>query len=246
MKKWDVLNMNDLYEMLHYISAKYGDDCSKCKTKCCANQMLEIQSDEAKALAKHLKMSPSEFRLKYTKTKQNFIKDMNVKSMSDQVKKVMKQPGRVLMFIESKEKINVGGEVSTATYCPFYGKDTHRCGVHIVRPMACRDYPFQREDEHAFEVRKLSVCVITDNFMKRFIEFISKMKGAEKIVEKMKADVESKKYYNRYYLPWMPVLAYIGYEFSKMGDEGVRMSLEILKRLDAEDRMMATKRTKNG
>jgi Fe-S-cluster containining protein len=248
MKKWDVFNMNDLYEMLHFISEKYGDDCSKCKTMCCANQMLEVQSEDTKAIAKHLKMDPIDFRLKYTKTKQNYMRDMDVKMMSDRVKSVMKAPGRVLMFVDSEDRIKIGKEESGAQYCPFYIKDTHRCNVHPVRPKACRDYPFQRQEDNVFEIRKVSDCIISDKFLERFVSFIAGLKGTEKLVEKMvekvKADVASKTYYNHYYLPWMPVLAYIGWEFSKMGNEGIRLSMGILKRIEAEDRMMKHKMMK--
>ena len=246
MKKWDVSQMSDLYEMLHYISEIHGDDCSKCTTICCANQMLEIQSDSVKEIAKHLKMDPMAFRLKYTKTKQNFLKEMNVKAMSDQVKETMARAGRVLMFVNSNDKIKVGGAEWDATYCPFYTKETHRCNVHPVRPKACRDYPFQRWGDDTFEIRKLSECVISDKFLERFIDFLNGLKGTDeqvkRLIDKMKADVKSKKYYNHYYLPWMIVLAYIGWEFSRMGHEGAMLSLNILKRIEIEDAYLKKKR----
>lgn len=244
MQKWDVFNMEHIYEMLHYISARYGDDCSKCKTTCCANQMLEIHSDELKILAKHLKMKPSDFRFKYTKTKDNFFKDTEVKAVSDRAKEIQKQAGRVLMFDISKDKIKIGEFESEATYCPFYEKTTHRCKVHFVRPTACREYPFLRLDDETFEIRKVSECLMSDAFLDRFVDFLSKMEQAKPLVDKIKKDIESKRYFNHYYLPWTAVLAYIGKEFFVISPEGMKLSFDIIKRLDAEKKYMESKELK--
>jgi Fe-S-cluster containining protein len=241
MKKWNIWNTEDLYEMLHYISVRYGDDCSKCKTTCCANQMLEIHNAEAKVLAKHLKMQPSEFRFKYTKTKENYMKCMDVKAMSDRAKETQKQAGRVLMFTVTKDKIKIGEFESDASYCPFYEKLTHRCNIHSVRPLACREYPFLRLDLETFEIRKVSECLLSNGFLNRFADFLLPIDQAKPLIDKIKKDVESKTYFNHYYLPWPAVLAYIGREFSKMEPDGVKLAFDIIKRMDAEKKVLDEK-----
>ena len=228
-KHWNVWNDHDIYEMLHFISDRfYGVACSQCKTSCCANQMLEVHTDETKTLAKHLKMKSNEFRNKYTKTKQNYLKDMNAKVMSKNGEDMMKQPGRVLMFVESKDKIKldapivVDGKSFTETgvsYCPFYEKETHRCNVHDARPQACRQYPFGRVGREAMEVRKVTKCVITDKFLERFIDFTSNVKNEDvrAFAKATKEELAKKEYCNHFYLPFSLVLTYIGYEFYMRG-----------------------------
>ena len=240
-KKWDVFNMEHIYEMLHFLSAHHGGDCSKCKTTCCANQMLEVQSEEVKTLAKHLKMQPIDFRFKYTKTKDNFYKDLKVKEMSERAKEIRTQAGRVLMFTESDDKIKIGGYETGATYCPFYNKETHRCTVHIVRPMACREYPFLRLDDNIFEIRKIPDCLISSKFLEKLIEYMSTIDIAKPMIDKIKKDIESKKYFNHYYLPWPVVLIYMGKEFFLLGPDGMKLSMDIIKRLEAEKKFIEKK-----
>ena len=241
MENWNAYNTDDIYRMLHYIAAIYQTDCSKCKTICCANQMLEIHTNELKALAKHMKMQPSEFRFKYTKTKQNFLKGIKDEEMSPSMKITAKTSGRVLMFEPSKETIILAGEKVPASFCPYYNKETHRCKIHSIRPGACRQYPFQREDDYALEIRKVTECVITDKFMERFLEFIKKMKGSEHLVEKMEKDIASKRYINHYYLPWFIVLAYMVSEFAELGDNGKKIAVDLMKRIEKETKFIDEK-----
>jgi Fe-S-cluster containining protein len=249
-KSWNVGNVEDIYEMLHFISGSYGDECSKCKTSCCANQMLEVHSDDLKAMAKHLKMQPSEFRLKYTKTKENYIKDLGGKIMSQRGKDMMMEPGRVIAFMKSDDMtllptpLFVGGKLhkeAMTTYCPFYEKEAHRCKVHDARPKACRNYPFLRVDSNTLEVRKVTMCVITDRFLERFIEFLSgvDIPPIQAYVENTKAELEKKEYFNHFYLPWELVLIYLSYEFAKRGMRG--LAVDLMKRFELEKQVMIMK-----
>jgi Fe-S-cluster containining protein len=250
-KFWSVFDDKHINEMLHFVSERfYGVNCTQCKTTCCANQALEIQREEIKNMAKHLKMNPGAFRRKYTKTKEAYMQYlMNVaekevkKGGSDETPQMavskrgqdlLQHPGRIVVFEFSDDKINIGGLEGMATYCPFYKKDTHRCAIHEARPQACRDYPFLRVDRDVVEVRKASACVITDRFLERFIEFLKGVKGPEKFVEDLEKALASKEYFNHLDLPWILVLYYLSYEFFVHGmvplaeDLAKRMNLEIL------------------
>jgi Fe-S-cluster containining protein len=251
---WSVYNMDHIYEMLHFVSERfYNVGCSQCKTMCCANQALEIQKDEQKELAKHLKMKPIEFRKKYTKTKENYLRGMchgeGGKVVSKAGQSMMNAPGRILVFEESEDKIQldrpitIDGKTHTecgVMYCPFYAKETHRCKVHDARPSACRIYPFLRVNFDTMEVRKATACLITDRFLERFIEMFStsEIKSVQTIIKDIKEALATKEYYNHFYLPWHLVLMYLGLEFYNHG--WLQLSVDLLKRLEREAAMTKT------
>jgi Fe-S-cluster containining protein len=256
---WNVYNIKHIYEMLHFVSEKfYGVSCSQCKTNCCANQALEVQTDDLKKLAKHLKMKPIDFRKRYTKTKENYIKSMaggaetgdskGKMMMSDRMKEVMKQPGRFIMLEMSEDKAPLDAQITTpdgkthkegdVMYCPFYEKGTHLCKVHEVRPQACKDYPFQKYSDDTIEVRKVTACLITDKFLERFIEFYSTFpnENAKQMVDALRKVQASKKYYNHFNLPWALVIAQLAHEFNAHGM--APLALGLMKRLELEEQMM--------
>ncbi len=231
-----------MHEELFTIAQHYGDNCSNCKEICCANMILDIDRENIKAMSKYLRMQPVEFRRKYTKLYNNLFKEGEIKSLSAMGKKQAKRNSRVLVFnthpLDSVELSNdqrtrlidtieemSGEKVGNATeevgfsLCPFYDEKTHMCTVHSVRPTACQQYPFNIVDKETIDIRKVNICVISTNFLRRFQKFVEKADtpNAQKYAQQVKDDIHNGGYSNHYHLPLPIVLFYIDYECKKLG-----------------------------
>jgi Fe-S-cluster containining protein len=161
---------------------------------------------------------------------------------------MMKQPGRLVIFEPSDDMMELDNPVefdgkkhtkTSVSYCPFFDRGEHRCKVYEARPMACREYPFQKVNKNQIEVRKASACLITNEFLGRFMAFLATIPNdnVTAYLKELTGIVESKQYYNHLHLPWVLVVMYLGYEFHSHKMEPLAIAL--LQRLDLEAKMEA-------
>lgn len=234
LPNWDVWNDVDIVKMLWYLSTYHEDDCADCKVVCCANQLLDINREEIKTIAKHLKMDVSEFRFKHTILIKNFEKYLlkkfgeggQFKVGSDLAKRQMNKGGRILLFDHGDDKIMIGENECAASYCPFYNKKTHRCKIHEIRPGACRIYPYEKFDEW-LNLRKVNACLVSTNFLLRFSTLMVKAKSPyiDEVLDDINKALASKEYHSRYPLHWLLVIQYLILEFAMMEEEKLASAL---------------------
>jgi len=208
----------DLYEVLHNLSKHYGDNCSNCKEVCCVNKILKVNLEDIQKMSKLLGITLWEFRKKYTTLLNTFLKEaaQTGKKILSVEKETEEKNIRILKFISTEAVFNLGEKKVKASYCPFYARDTHRCTIHDSRPKACRHYPYRlMPDDETFEVRKVSTCIISDNFLRRFVKVISSFKDVKTITDKIEKDLKSKQYFDHYPIPKSLVERYIKYEISE-------------------------------
>lgn len=87
-------------------------DCSKCPGYCCSYDHIEVSDFDIKRLAKHLGISATEAKARYTKVED---KTRMLRHRKDHIYK---------------------------TVCTFFDQDERRCTVYAGRPNVCRTYPY--------------------------------------------------------------------------------------------------------
>lgn len=219
-----------MHHELFAIAQKYGDDCKECKEICCANMALTITRDEVKRMAKHLKMTPYDFRVKNTVLFKNWLKEKGAEwkaSTPEGQRDIDKNP-RLLRFVDIKIDQNLFTEEQIdrmfapsderkmderfVTICTFFNTETHKCKVHQARPMACYDFPFNRTDNGNIDIRKVNACIFATNFLIRVHYFLQKMN----LPSSLDKTIQSGDYHNHFYLPEEIVHTYILWECERL------------------------------
>lgn len=223
-----------MHNELFAIAKKIGASCADCKEICCMSMALIIGREDIKPMAKRLRMTPYDFRKKYTVLLCNlFGKDgEGLIAESKEGKEILKKNLRLLQFkevpleeanmtpeqqkrhmenLKSEEKKRKPEEMEVLL-CPFFDKEKRRCTIHSVRPKACRDYPFNYSDEY-IDLRRINACEISTAILKRFQKFAQK---TEVNTEPADTVLESGEFRNHFYLPPILFFGYIVAECKKL------------------------------